>query len=407
MPKGGKGHMSLRRLFAVISFILSVSLGVDAQSPAADNALIVLSVEGRLDQQQIGWTRAVPVQPGSIIPADTVIFPQNAELIVLCPDFRIHLFTPAELLPNQRLTCPGGEVNPILEIDGVRRINRIRSSTQNSDIPYILQPRASLVRGDTLYVRWNAPLDVQRYQLTILGMGGIALGPLTLQPAEVAAEADAAAIRLPVLLQPDVPYTIEICALFADLRRDCTSDPGVSEGREIAFFSLAGDVPVGNSSLRDLEASLNAQLNPSSPELLYAHAVLLSQRIQGDLGLNHEAIDLLLHLISAYPDSPLVRAPAVHQFLGDLYIDIGLRQPALRAYQRAAQYSMDCTDTATSALLSLGLLMEDARSAQQTLDSALEEAHCLLTIDAFTAYYAEVCRQSGDRCDRLRPLSSF
>jgi tetratricopeptide (TPR) repeat protein len=220
-------------------------------------------------------------------------------------------------------------------------------------------------------------------------------------------QGETASTQLTLDLQPGVPYTVEICALFQDLRQGCTTDPGWASGTDVAFYYVP-DPQLGTHSLQTLEQDIISVLGEDTPESLYAQAVLLSQNLAPyDIGLYHEAIDLLNRVLTEYPDSPLALAPEAFVRLGNLYGEADLSLSAARAFHRATELGTPCTEATAQAYLGLALTTPDGSAMSDLLNQALDEYHCLLKPAAFATQYADLCEVVGDSCTDFRPVQAF
>jgi hypothetical protein len=341
---------------------------------------------------------------------DDLVFPQDAGLLVLCPDGSLKDFVPGELLPNDKLNCAVPRENYLLNIEGIDMLSLQRGGRQDPNIPYLISPRGTLVRSQTIELIWNAPPEVLEYQLRVLG-NEVEILPQTSFAPEDVTQGESASTHVTLNLEPNIPYTVEICVTFQNLQRGCTTDAAWASATNVAFY-YDPDPQLGSQSLQALEQDIIIARGEDSPESLYARAILLSQTLDttstGELiGLRAEAIDLLTRLIDDHSDSVLASAPEIYMLLGDLYGTVALPLSAARAFQTATKLSSPCTETAAQSYLKLALTTPNSSAGGDLLNRALDEYQCLLQPDAFTDQYSDLCNLIGDSCADLKPLQEF
>lgn len=402
------------RRFVILLVLLLILIGTQPMSAQSSTPLVgsvVLSVENPMSHIRAGWRAPILVQAGTFISVDDLVFPDNTTLLVLCPDGSLQDFLPGQLLPNDKINCAVPRERWILNIDGVRRLNVQRGGTQDSTIPYLIAPRATLVRSPGFYLRWNALPDALEYRIRIFGDGETIPPSMVYVPQDVT-NGDIASVPFPVPLQSGVAYSVEICVTLQNLQRGCTTDAGWSSGANLSFY-YEPEPQLGGVPLRDLEAAIVTQLGVETPEALYARAVLLSQRSAHSSGYYMEAIDLLETLIDRHPNSLLAQSPDVYLRLGNLYREIDLPISAARAFQRAtqlggaAQGNPLCSEAIGQAYLGLGLTHPNPDLVAGFFNQALENEQCRLSDEPFAAQYDQICTLIGDICNDIRPLDEF
>jgi hypothetical protein len=381
-----------------------------AQNLVTSAGVVVLEINNDMTHIHSGWRQPLVVQAGTTLTVDDLVFPQATSLLVLCPDGSLKDFVPGELFANDKLTCGVPREDYVINVGGVDVPTIQRGGRQDSSLPYLISPRRTLVRSQTVDFQWNALTQVLEYQLTVFGRGSEMQPTITLLPAEVT-QGDIAATTLTLNLQPNVAYTVEMCVTFRNTERGCTTDPGWASGTDLAFYYLP-DPQLGSQSLQSLEQSIIAVRGEDTPESLYARAVLLSQPIDAmasdeGLAFTSEAIAVLNRLIDDHPNSALANAPEVHTLRGKLYAEVDLPLSAARSFQRATTLATRCTETAAQAYLGLALTTPNTSITSDLLNEALDNYHCLLEPEAFTVQYTNLCASIGDSCADLRRLQSF
>jgi hypothetical protein len=385
--------MSLRRLILLVVIVVMIASTVAAQE-GAPPAIVVLNVEGDMAFARADWNSAQPLRAGTLINTDDLVFPdKGAALLVMCPDGNVRDFVPGELLPNDVVYCPTDPASYVVGDVGTRHAIIQRGGRQDPAIPYLIAPRATLVRTSPVELRWNAVQDVEYYRVTVRGNGAHWQSD-PLDPAEVV-QGEEARLRMPSDLQEDMPYTVEICVLFEDMREGCTTDPGWSS-TNVAFYFHP------DPALDAAEERLIARLGADTPEALYARAVLFSQpAFETPSGMSpgyyDEAITFLLRITQEYPDSALARSPELYNLLGELCGRIALPLSAVRAYEQAA--ALAAPHTEASARAALGRALTTPAGDEVALYSiSLEEYGTFLSEQAFTERFADICEQAGGLC---------
>ena len=386
----------MRFVLLVIVIILSLLVVPPAGAQvAAPPAIVTLKVQG-IDYARQGWTNRQPLLAGTLVTRTDVIFPQrSASLLVMCPDGNLHEFLQSELIANTVLNCPVNASAYIVGDSGVKRLNVSRGGRQDPTIPYLISPRATLVRQPQIVLRWNAVPNVDTYTVTVRGGSDSWTSPNL--PPEKVVQGDVAQFTLENPVREKVAYTVELCVVFKDATKHCTSDPDWSFGANLAFYY------VPTPAVDAAESQLIAGLGADTPESLYARAVLLSQPVftpspDMPLGVYSESISLLEHLVKDAPNSDMAASPETYNLLGELYRDVSLPLSAARAYQSAARFAKPGTEAAAIAALGQGMTSPDADAALTLYNSALDNYAQFLDSAAFDARFTQICRLIGDQC---------
>jgi hypothetical protein len=383
-------HWWIRVLILV--FVLGTTSSY-AQDTPSDPAIVVLKIQGKIDFTRQGWVSHQAIAAGTLISPTDLIFPQDATLLVMCPDSSVREFLPSDLIPNSRINCPANPADYVVGEPGLKRTVIRRGGRQSPTIPYLISPRETVVRQSQVEIVWNAIPNVQSYSITVRG-GSTPWTSDPLDPATVT-QGSIARISLPQALQEKTAYTVEICVVFTDTHRQCTTDADWSSAENLAFYY------VPTPALDQADAQLINGLGADTPEALYARAVLLSQpifQVSGStrLGVNGEAIALLENLIKAQGQTALAKSPDLYTLLGDLYHIIDLPISAARAYQQAGQLADSGTAVSAKAALGLALTTPDGAASIKSYNQALDSYAAFLSKEAFAARLTELCGQIGD-----------
>ena len=380
-------------LLIIVCLCLLPAPTVAAQGRLPSPAIVVLKVEGKIEYEREGWIDYQPLLPGALISPADLIYPHRATLLVLCPDGSTHEFLQSELLPNAAVNCPARPSAYVVGDSGTRRLNIRRGGRQDPSIPYLIAPRATVVRTPQVELRWNPVQNVQAYRLTVRG-GGQLWESRDLTPSDVV-RGNVARIKLPIALHEQTPYTVQICVLYRDMNRHCTTDPDWSTNDNLAFYYLP------TPALDKAERQVIGTLGADTPESFYARAVLLSQPVyplsQADsIGLYDEAILLLERIKVEHAKSALASSPGLYNLLGELYRDIGLPVSAAQNFGIASALAEPGTEAAAGAALGRAMTRSDGDAVIGFYNEALDHYARFLNQEAFKKRLAAVCQQIGD-----------
>lgn len=357
-------------------------------------AVTVLELEGTLNMSRPGWREPKQVLPGTLITAADTVFSENAELQVMCPDGSVELILPTDLLPVDTIRCDVDPSTYIVGTEGERRVRVTRGGREDPTIPYLVAPRATVVSTQEVILRWYSPLDVLEYGLTVRADGDVAWSVERISPADVV-DGEIASLALPLTLERDIAYTVEICVVFEDLREGCTSDPGWAAGADTAFYYEPAPTRMAATQ------RIASQLSPNDPKTLYATAVLLSQTVfeVGDglpIGYYDEAIQALNRIFNEFPESALANSPETYNLLGNLYYSVNLPRSSARNYQQALDIASFGTEAAANA--ALGRARTAGSNAIEFYDLAVENYAELLNEADFQRRIQTLCDTIGDLC---------
>ena len=363
-------------------------LETDEQFSQSNPDLIILSVEGEIGIRRREWGGEQPAMPGMSLRPDDILVPDgDFSLTILCNGdvVAVRNITQAELTD--------GGIDCFAEnmfLDEIVLIQR--GGTAGFGLPYLIFPRATAVRNSQVSLTWATVPDAHHYFVTVLEDTNIIWKSENLSPVEN----DTASIMLPIILEEQVAYTVEICVMFEDLRGGCTSDPGSSSSTNLAFYYIP------NPAFDSQEDLIIAEYGEDTAISLFARASLLSETVfepssSVPIGYYGEAITLLEQIIENYPEDPLVGSANLYNQLGELYRSINLPTHAVRHFDTALQLASSGTEA--SAVAALGL----ARTTQSGdiiyyYDLALNEFAAYMTDAAFYQTFRSVCNVSGDIC---------
>lgn len=391
----------MKRLWITLLLVLFLAVPVSAQdfedAPELPASIVILSVEGTITYARPGWVSPQPLVAGTLIsPTDDFIYPQGAvTLLAMCPSGTIVEFLPGQLQANDVLACDSG--TQVIGTPGMQRVSIQRGGRQDPTIPYLISPRATVLRESTLNLVWNPIANVHTYSLTVRA-DGIPIRELPALASEVVQVGGQAVYTVSdFALQEGVAYTVDICVDFDDGRtQKCTNQPGWESTAGLAFYY------VSTPELNTQEQNLMTELGENTPTSLYARAVLLSQPIiQTDiapLGVYQEAIKLCERIISDHPASALASSPELYNLLGELYRRVDLKLSANAAFATAAQLANPNTSSAATATLGAAITTPDDQLGVSLYDQALDNYAEYLSPEAFTAQFETVCKEIGDLC---------
>src|SRR5262245_35829894 len=223
----------MRKAVVIIGRLLWLSMGIAMLGRLARSVATVVGLQGVIRYQRAGLAGQGTLYVGAQILPDDHLFPEGgASLVIACPDGSTRSFVAGELFPNDVVQCPGdmqlvgeaGQLHPYVQ----------RGGRQDPSIPYLIAPRATVVRKVRPALVWNAVPEATAYQITVRG-GSSAWTSGDLDPAQVVRDG-AGHLAPPVDLEPKTPYTVEICVRYADTRRHCTTDPDWASPVNLAFY---------------------------------------------------------------------------------------------------------------------------------------------------------------------------
>jgi hypothetical protein len=380
----------------VVFMVLIMTLNNLAQDqPETTPASVVLNIDGTIEFVRSGWISPQPLQVGTMLTEDDLIFPDDASVIVLCPDGLSQRFSSVELMPNDTLICDMPSSEYIVGTLGMKRLSVQRGGRQDNGIPYLIHPRATVVRDSHVNLVWNNPQNAEKYGITVREDTEVVWQRDAMLASEVV-QGTIGSIFLPLELKADVPYTVDICVTFTNTQQGCTSDPGWSSGVDVAFYYHP------SPHLDEKLVVLNKEFGDSDPKSRYASAILLAQPIDElstiePIAYYGEAIQYLETIINKHPNSSLAHSPELYNQLGEMYRSIYLPQTASFAFEQAIAIALTNTESYAQGAYGRALTTPSDQPAV-LYDSAIETYHSYLTEDAFVDVFGTLCRTIGEIC---------
>lgn len=287
---------------------------------------VLLEVRGDVRLRRTTWNGYYPVSLGTILHrGDMLQLGGDAIATVLCDDLTLWA-VPGGGPQGVNNGCPLPEAPDIVR-DGIS-LAPVRSPS--SDIPYVISPRRTNIMNGAPLLRWKALADTAEYTVTV-DQG---------RP-QWTVQGDAFQYPGNPRLVPGEIYKVHVV----------TSDGRTStEGQDLGFRLLTGDEL---DDVMGLVSRAEALSLPDEAEALALAYVYMSRSYAG-WHLTADAIDRVEWL-----QQQGVESPAVAQFLGDLYLEIGLGNEARQAYETAARLAAAGDDTGAQAvaLFALGKLL--------------------------------------------------
>ncbi|MEB3242339.1 MAG: hypothetical protein VKO44_01750, partial [Cyanobacteriota bacterium] len=301
----------------------------------------VVDVQGKVLLQRKrpqGWAPPQPIRrPGvAVVSDDRIEVKSGSEALVRCAS------------PGRRLWTvdPGGPfpVSRGCGADSILRLARREEGLPGGGdprIPFLITPRASLVTGQPLTVRWNPVPGVAGYQLWLVRQRDRQLlwGARVVNSSSVALPPTAAL----------VPGEAYVFVVEADDSTSSQLDPGASQQ---AFRRATPDEE--SRLARDLAALPLAKLDPEA-------AALVRADVQRSHGFLNDAIHTLEDSLRRHPASLSTLLE-----LGQLYGAVGLNRWAMERYRQAAGLAAASDDPDALAEAQSG-----ATSAQRRFQSGL------------------------------------
>jgi tetratricopeptide (TPR) repeat protein len=402
----------MKRFFVMLSIVLAFSVAY-AQDEPKQPAIIILNVDGTITYARSGWQSDQALDVGTLVGVDDFVYPEDATVVAMCPDGTTMTFAPGVLLPNDVIRCPITDPKEwVVGQQGLQRFNIQRGGRQDPTIPYLISPRATLVRTNHVRLNWNAPSDAEYFTVVVRQGSEQVWKSDRLKLGDVAQD-DIASIDVPVELKAKAAYTVEICVLFTDLEKGCTTDPGWSTGVNVAFYYEPND------QLDKLVDDLASELKSDPAASLYSRAIILCQaeiQVSTDtqLGYYQEAISLIEALMTDYPDSAFAGSPELYNQLGALYQKVNLPLSATRAYAQALKLAKPGTEASAVAALGNGFTTPNGDLAVDFFNRALDDYAGYLAKDTFDNQFKQVCSLIGDICldlkrcqDRLKDCTKW
>lgn len=380
-------------VFLLLLFILPISAQEESEPRLP---VTILVIEGHVEYRRPGFTESQVLLPGSQLWPTDIIFPNEASqasLLVLCPEGNVRRFLSMELVGNSYLRCDSSDEPFVPGQAGTRRALSQRTNDQMATYPYVIYPRATLVRDPHITLIWNPVFDASFYDITVSDAQQATIEPLRVFPVDVHKNDRAEmVIRLP---SPGEPYDIQVCA-FVGLDEYC-GDGKNSENAQTAIYYMPAPW------FEEVESNLRSSLPDNGAAYELSLAVLLSQpvdaafEVDGPDAYYGEAIQHLEALLDSYPENELARSPEVYDLLGKLYAIVGLTPNALNAFQQSLDLAEPSTEIAARAAFNAA----EASVAPDDLDyylMAMSRYNELLSDEAFAEFIEDFCETRSGIC---------
>jgi hypothetical protein len=162
-----KALMQIKSLASALDLRWAISLGAGfgmfvpsalQAMPAYRTMVVVPSVYRQaFSKSQSSWGRDALLQQGMRLgPEDRLISKGSGIATIIC-NHGAYIFKKKNYTQVSSF-CQAQRVAPVLALPG----------SQDASIPYLLEPRTTLVRGPGVMVRWNPVAGVRRYQIWLL-----------------------------------------------------------------------------------------------------------------------------------------------------------------------------------------------------------------------------------------------
>lgn len=313
-------------------------------APVLPNRLV--RVEGKVWLRRVGWRDFLPAGFGVVVrPGDLLRVAEGSVAAVFCGEASLWEANP-RLLPadgaEHSVPCPAGRPpRPWPDVSALRK-------EQDSDIPYVVQPRNTALLSDRPRLRWHLLPRVDTYTVIVIGDDGKNRPPVQVMGGETA---------WPEEWPPLEPGATYVLVVEGGGRR---SDESNKQHIGLGFHLLPTQTA---ETIRAIEAQLRARpLTPTAADFLVA-----------ELYLNHELRAEAAMLLEGLVASD--GTPAVWLALGRVYLESGLPLEARNAFEQAlaAAQSTGEREAEAAAQLGLGLaarLLDDEAAAEEHLKTA-------------------------------------
>lgn len=409
MVKAQRIRHKLARWLTLL-MLLTITCFLQAQSSISPPpGIVILEIDGEVEYARPDWSKTQRLLPGTIINTSDLVFPIDATIMVLCPDGNLRHFTPPQLPPNTVIQCKFTDV--IIGNPGMRRLRVLRGDNQDPNVPYVISPRATVVRTSTIEIVWNHIANVRKYIVTVKPKSGEAWVSGQLDPADVA-QGDRASLVMPEVLTPNTAYTVDICVIYIDLSNRCTTSNSDWLEPNVEFYYVNDD-EVNQAIQRIVDT-----VGETSATSLYARAMLLQQPTDSIIigtepaGYFSEALTLMEKILSDFPQSEIAQSPAFDYQMGELYRKVNLLRSASTTFSRMLpdpgdQGTSVTPGTELSAFAALGRALTTFTGDEvEFYDRALMDFAGYLQPDSYEQQFQEVCAAAGDMCAELEHFNT-
>jgi len=265
---------------------------------------LVVFVEGQVDIKRKGWTNYVPVVFGTRLrQGDLVHLEAPSRAKVVCSDLTLHDISAGTF------GIPCVTAQPLLHGADGSLINATRSWPSDGSFPIVLSPRRTKLLSPHPLLRWTAVAGADGYSVVVRG-------PDFYWGSQVRSATEVAYPEGAPKLEAGVDYKL----IVQTGGRSSADEPGLGLGFAVLGSKERKAVQEGQHKIQSLG------LTDESTQFLIAH-------LYATHGLKAEAIQRLEALSQTF------KADAVTQFLGALYIDLGLTRQAEMHYLNSLELS--------------------------------------------------------------------
>lgn len=362
------------------------------------NHLLILSIQGNVRYKRNGWKNTQPIYAGTLVAPTDLIYPQgnNIYLLLLCPDGHIKELLTSDLLSSDILDCKPQSSIYIFGETGSKRLIIQRGGKQSPAIPYLIYPRATIIKDAHITIEWNLVTNVSYYIITVFGNQVPTVSqPLISKDFE---NQDRGRWEAPLDLEQNIPYTVEICVYYINTQQSCTTDPAWNSVNTAFYYDPA-------TLLDEFENQIRSNFTVHEvPEELYAKAYSFSQpnftTPYGKIGLYGDAIKLIDMIVDKFPNSQLAKSPVLYNFLAELYLNVGLPVSANKSFEKAYELSGPGQEEYATALLGLA----NTTASQDNINlyqQALNEFESFQNDTIFLEQIHQACIDLGGACMTL------
>ena len=298
-------------------------LGSVVPSLANPTALNFISeIKGEVQLKRSEWNSYHRANVGDLLnPSDELQLGSDASATIMCSNLSIWVLE-GDSVTQVSDGCPTGTLTQ-------SRPNslRVRSRAPNETIPYIISPRNTTLLTNRPILRWNAVPGATRYKVQVQDAG------LTL---DWQMETSNTEIEYPgePPLQQDFYYL-----LIVETDKGDSSEK--EQGADLSFTLL--DEQKAKSVRKEIAQIKQLKLSQEAEGLALAY-------LYQSYDLKAEAIELLEGFVKQGSQTA-----AVYQLLGDLYLQVGLNQPAKSSYLQALEIAQRTEDLEGQAEAQFGL----------------------------------------------------
>ncbi len=284
---------------------------------------ILIDFKGNVRVKKAQWTQFHQANSGITLSSqDEILLGSNASVTIYCSN--LNQWTVTQLgthLVSQG--CPAGEAIITLCPDCNIRTRRPLGTKEErlQQLPYLIDPRHTLVFNDSLTLRWNGVSGATSYRVKVGDWQGQTNEPQIVYDGE---------------LKPGKFYPVRV---VADNGTSSTDED--NDGRDSWFIVLEQDEA---RALQEQVAAIEQQeLSKEQEALILAHLYRGNE-------LNAEAIEVLEELVKSGSQTT-----TVYQLLGDIYQQVGLSLMAKKLYRQGLALTKQDETNEVKAMMQWGL----------------------------------------------------